>query len=386
MSNVDAVDTGVLNFTWMHVFRLLSNEYDVIAVVNDFDSILVLRQFVCYARKISPASKIVTFGTASLTIPQFFVRYDVDAICASGDVESSLADYVRFVAGDFGFSQLHGILLRNRDGSSSKTEPGLFLDPEKWCDPDTREVPWSDYAKVGAKPDSKTSTIRGTIDLPVTISKGCPLKCRFCLVSLNAGQKERRRTIDSVFGYLEAALSAAKFDCVSTYSPTFTLDREWALSFSQGIHAQFGISWKTCTSVTYLDEEIISAFASGGCVRISVGLECFNSKLLRGLSMAKVDQERRLRKIAAWCNESGIELNCFLMLGLPGQEVEDISSDKDLIQELGAKLRMTAYTPYQNLHDSMTEDELVCFCRWILVTESQKEEMTKMIYSSLFGK
>ena len=74
------------------------------------------------------------------------------------------------------------------------------------------------------------------------------------------------------------------------------------------------------------------------------------------------------------------------MLGLPGQEVEDISSDKDLIQELGAKLRMTAYTPYQNLHDSMTEDELVCFCRWILVTESQKEEMTKMIYSSLFGK
>ena len=100
ISKVVCVDAGALNYTWKEIGDLLvQNQFDIVAIMNDFDAIDTFGRLTKYIRTLSPNTKILTFGRLSKQIPNFFKRYDIDGIVYSGDYESGVESFVRYCAG-----------------------------------------------------------------------------------------------------------------------------------------------------------------------------------------------------------------------------------------------------------------------------------------------
>jgi len=111
-------------------------------------------------------------------------------------------------------------------------------------------------------------------ELSVTVARGCPLGCAFCIIHNYQGRKERRQSVESVLACINQARASYPFDYVSMFAPTFTLQRDWVLDFCAVLerHPQH-YRWKACTTLQDLDEELIRRMGSAGCLRLSVGLE-----------------------------------------------------------------------------------------------------------------
>jgi len=364
ISRVDCHDFGGLNATWKNVCDVLLRGYDVIGVFNDYDGIDGLERFVEYARRLLPRARLITFGRGSKQAPEFFQRFDLDAIAASGDYEACVADYVRYLAGG---EPPAGVILAGGEGFLPAS-PGRFLGPEEWVLPDVGEIPYEAYDRLYAEDLDKFCGIPGRRELVVPVARGCPIGCAFCDVPAMQGRRERRLSVERTLAYIVEAYARGPFEYVSFYAPTFTLDKAWVLAFCAAKRAAgLGFPWKCVTTLAHLTGELIAAMGQAGCVRISVGLETLSERAHLALPRIKRESAETLREVAARCREAGIELNCFVILGLPGDTPEDAEYTLRTALECGARVRPTIYTPYQLMRPEMTPAEFRAFNRQLFV-------------------
>lgn len=356
---VDIVDAGVLNYTWKEIADLLVRNYDLICVVNEYDNVEGVRRLTEYARAITPASKIITFGRVSGVIPDFFRGYGLDAIVVDGDFEAAVFDYISFVRGLKQPEDTRGLLLRT-ESEWEQTAAGHFLEACEWAYPPVAELPLDEYARLSSRPENRFSALPGKRELTISAARGCPVGCDYCLVPMYQGLRERRRAVESIVEYIERAKGCVEFDYVSMYAPTFTLSRKWTLDFCERIR-RLDVLWKCCTTIRHLDETMVAKMGESGCVRISVGLETLDTAAQALLPKAKQISDPQLENLAVWCRTAGIELNCFVMVGMPDQTADGLRHTFAYLQEIGAKIRPTAYTPYQRLGNAVTETELASF-------------------------
>jgi Fe-S oxidoreductase len=383
---VRAFDAGVLNWTWAAVARELAREPDLLAIHNEFDTLHAVRSLVSYCREISPQTRIVTFGRASGRLAGFFKRYDFDAIVGAGDWEAALGQYAEFLANARPADQLSGLLLRNADGGFTDTGPGSYLPPEEWAFPDPAEVPWDLYNRLYENGILEFSGLPRLRELPITIARGCPLDCDYCLVPSYQGLRERRRSVAAVLEYADRARQFYDFDYISTYAPTFTLKRAWVMEFCRAIAAnQAEYRWKTCTTLHHLDEPLLDAMARSRCLRVSVGLETLDSRAQALLPTLKRIPEDHLRDVARWCSERGIELTCFVILGMPGQSAAGLAHTFRVVRDIGARIRPTAYTPYHQLREDMDEEQFLRQSRQIVSSDSVLGLSRRDFYQLEFG-
>ncbi len=384
--HVTAIDAGALNYTHAAVARELIQCPDVLAVQNEFDTIWGMKVLIAYCRSISPNTRIVTFGRLSSRIPGFFTRYGLDGVVASGDWEAGVAQFVDFVDGTRNASDVRGLLLRNEDGTYTDTGKGTFLPAEQWAFPDVSEIPWPQYARLSGDASLEFSGLPGLRELPVSIARGCPLGCRFCLVPTYQGRKERRRSVRSIIEYIDAAHRVYPFDYITAYCPTFTLQREWVLEFCDALRGhRTGYSWKTCTTLHHLDRELLGTMAATGCRRIGVGVETLEPAALEPLPPKKRVSDEHLRDVARRCRELDIELTCFVMLGMPGQTTAGLAYTLTTLRDLGVRLRPTLYAPYHDLTDDMDEEKLTLWNRQILDGEQDGQLCNDNLYRIQFG-
>src|SRR5690606_30989801 len=85
------------------------------------------------------------------------------------------------------------------------------------------------------------------------------------------------------------------------------------------------------------------------------------------LPVVKRKRQERFEDVARWCREAGVELNCFVIVGLPGTTVEGTRRTMTRIAQAGARARPTLYTPYHEMRADMTERELSAFNRHLFV-------------------
>jgi len=366
VSKVSVIDGGLLNVTWAYMAKRLMEKPDILAILNEFDNVAGLKFLVSYARTLTPSTSIITFGRASANTPGFFERYDVDAIVCSGDWEAAVAAFAERRATNES-RETPGVSLRRSDGSFAPASPGIFLPADEWAYPNPEEVPWEHFNAMYENDTLRFSGFPNKQELSVIISRGCPIGCSYCLITKQQGRKERRRSVDSVMEYIERVRSVYAFDYLATHSPTFTLDRSWVMDFARRVERYPDkFEWKTCTTLHHLDEELIDALARSRCLRLSVGLETLDENALALLPRAKQTTEDRLRQVCDWCSARGIELNCLVMLGMPGQTMAGIQRTVDVVREIGARLRPMMYTDFDALQPDTDEHSFFLHTRQLL--------------------
>ncbi|WP_437620390.1 B12-binding domain-containing radical SAM protein [Sorangium sp. So ce1151] len=384
VAEVKCVDAGALNLTWKHVGDLLFEQFDVIAIMNEFDALEGFGRIVRYARALSPGTRIVTFGRLSSQVPGLFERYDIDAIVHSGDYEAGVEAFVRRVAGTPG--DLPGVAVQEGGAWVQPTQPGVFLDPQTWVLPDIREIPYDAYMRLYLSDQNKFCGIPERLELVLPVARGCPLQCEYCDVPAREGLRERRLPVDRAVRYIEDSFAAAPFEYIAMYAPTFTLNKKWVHQLCEQLTARGSrYPWKCTTTSHHLDKDLIAAMARAGCVRISIGLETLDPMARKSLPGLKQTEEERFDLVAQWCRDAGVELNCFVILGMPGGSVEGSKHTVERVRENGARVRPTIYTPFHLLRAEMDEQEVQAYNRQIFVDGVSPDEAADL-YPLYFGK
>jgi anaerobic magnesium-protoporphyrin IX monomethyl ester cyclase len=363
---VDAIDGGALNLTWKEFAdQAYQGQYDALVIINEYDVVEGVRRAADYSRALCPNALLITVGRLSYQNPDFFRTLPLDAIVASGDYEAGVAAALAWgAAGKPDVDGLPGVLIRTESGWHAQREHGTWLPAEDWVLPDVSEIPYGAYEALYRNDQNRFCGIPFRRELVIPVARGCPVGCSFCDVPPMQGLRERRLTVDRTVDYIRTSFANHPFEYVAFYAPTFTLNRRWISDFCAAISAEpRRYPWKCTTTLHHLNEDMVAEMGASGCVRISVGVETFEETAENTLPRVKQAAKDRFLEVVAWCHNSGIELNCFVIVGLPGTTPEGTARTMDVIREHGARVRPTLYTPYHKMHADMSERELSAFNR-----------------------
>jgi radical SAM superfamily enzyme YgiQ (UPF0313 family) len=388
VDSVTAVEAGLLNMNWKAVGDLLfQSGYDLIAIMNDIDAVDGLERFVDYARQLSPRSRLITFGRLSSLLPGFFGGLDLDAVVTSGDFESGVADYARAVATGGPTGPLPGVAVRVDGQWLPQREPGRMLPATEWVLPDVREIPYAAYDQLYAQDAHKFCGIPQRRELVVPVARGCPIGCDYCDVHQIAGLRERRLPVPVVLDYLDRCRELSPYEYVAFYAPTFTLNKAWVRELAAALLDRPNLlRWKCSTTVHHLDEDLVALMGRSGCVRVSVGLETLEPAGHGTLPRAKQVHEDQFRQLGRWCADAGIELNAFVIVGLPGTTATGVDRTRTVVREAGARFRPTVYTPFERMRPSMSSQEIARFNRQLLPPGTVPPGVdTTELYQYVFG-
>jgi radical SAM superfamily enzyme YgiQ (UPF0313 family) len=247
--------------------------------------------------------------------------------------------------------------------------PGELLPVDDWALPDISEIPYEAYDRLYLRDRSRFCGLPGRRELVVPVARGCPIQCDFCEVWQREGLRERRLPTSRVMAYIRDSYAEARFDYVAMYAPTFTLKRSWVLELCDALVGQGGIEWKCTTTLEHLDELLLERMAASGCSRVSVGIETLEPSALSLLPAAKRLQVERFEALAQCCADLGIELNCFVILGLPGSTAAGTLATVEQLRAAGARIRPTFYAPYHEMRPDMSEHEIARYNRQLASAE-----------------
>lgn len=358
LNDIDVFDGGVLDNGWNELDKQLFKNYDIIIVLNNFEVIESFKKVLEICRKKLPEAKIITYGQVSSLIPNFFKRYSLDAIVNSGNWEIGIKKYIEFLKGESKYKNLTDLLIK-QGNSWIETKKGKLLQASEWGFPYLEKLPLDKYAEVYRK-NKNIAGIENKKELALTITRGCPFNCLFCIIPNIQGIKERRRDKKSILNFIETSMNKFGFDYVSFFSPSFTLDKEYVIRFCKEIkNRKLNFKWKCVTHINCIDEQLIKIMAESGCFRIGFGIETLEKSAQNNIK--KHIEEKQVERTIKICIKNNIEPLCFIMKGIPGQTEKGLDYAIEKIKSLGGKVRTSNYIPFQEINDNMREEEIISF-------------------------
>ncbi len=114
------------------------------------------------------------------------------------------------------------------------------------------------------------------LSIGVQVTRGCPYKCEFCLVSKMFGNKMRFREISNVVEEIKS-LPVKK---VFFVDDNLTINKKYAHNLMQEIK-NLGITWTCQSSIDIgFEEELLKEMEEAGCQNILIGFETLNPSSL----------------------------------------------------------------------------------------------------------
>lgn len=379
-------DIASLNSTWKDLVDLLiQNKFDVVAIMNDFDLIEGFARFTEYIKEFSPNTKIITFGRLSSACADIFQQFKIDAIVATGDYEPGVDNFINYLNDGI---LPDGVQVFSLNKWILPNKTGVFLPTKDWVLPNVSEIIYKAYDALYSTDQRKFCGIPERRELVVPVSRGCPLGCNFCEVWPREGLKERRLPVSITVDYIEESFKHEPFEYVSMYSPTFTLKKKWIYDFcNELIKRGNKYPWKCTTTIFHLDEQMVKLMGQSKCFRISVGVESLEDSGLENLPNHKHNIKEHLDELLKWCDEANIELNCFVIVGLPNTTVNGTISMFDYLRSKKAHIRPSIFSDYSLLDPKMNEHEILkVLGRHILpVTTNFSLHERQQLYQLVFG-
>jgi len=184
--------------------------------------------------------------------------------------------------------------------------------------------------------------------IPLLTSRGCPLHCPYCASRLLQPRCQRRRPL-AVVEELAHWHKRLGLRDVAFYDDALLMDPEdHVLVILEGL-AQRGLSFRCHTPnaihTRYLYPEVAGWLKKAGFATLRLGVET------TALGAARLDQKLQAGELEATLanlREAGFrrqEIGVYLLIGLPGQEEEEVINSIRRVKELGGTPVLTQYSP-----------------------------------------
>jgi len=344
---IDAIDCSITTHSLAK--NLLNNHYKIVIILARIDNLRESLRIAEFFKKIYSSVRILFYGDLVNLIPDFFEQSDyIDAIVTTGDWEDSILSYIRYIEKK---EKPRGVFIKELN----KEFKGIWI-KNKWCFTDIKKAPLDLYNKLNNKKQ-----------ITLTVSRGCPYNCKFCLATKTFGNTDRRKSIKEIIDYCER--NKAIFNSFKFFSPNFTLNKKWAKQLCKTlISKKINIKWASTTRIELLDdEELVNLMAESGCYKMAVGIEV-PGEGAKSIARENTTKFSLIKRVAKLFNKTSISLKALVMLGVPGQTAQQVKKLFTFLKENNIKIRPTSYSPL----DKLTESENI--------TLEDIERMDKLTY------
>jgi anaerobic magnesium-protoporphyrin IX monomethyl ester cyclase len=167
--------------------------------------------------------------------------------------------------------------------------------------------------------------------MAVLTSRGCPFDCAWCSKP-TFGRSYRQQSVDRVVAELRALKDRYGVDYVRFCDDVFGIQRRWLEELLDRMESeQLGLRFECLARVELLKPDLLARMRRAGLERVYVGVESGSQKMLdsmnRGTKLAQVE------RAATALRREGIRQFWFLMLGFPGETLDDIEATLQLFRK-----------------------------------------------------
>jgi len=160
--------------------------------------------------------------------------------------------------------------------------------------------------------------------LPLTnmvVIRGCPYFCTFCD---QAGTGARRRSPEKVVEEIKHCVEKYGVKEISFWDDTMSYHKKWMREFlNRLIEEKLDLCWSCYAAVNTVDREILQLMKKAGCWNIFYGYETAVDELAQNMLTYKKNRNfERMKQVAKWTREAGIESRGSFLLSIPGETPE----------------------------------------------------------------
>ena len=160
--------------------------------------------------------------------------------------------------------------------------------------------------------------------LPLTnmvVIRGCPYVCTFCD---QAGTVARRRSPNKVVEEIKQCVEQYGIKEISFWDDTMSYHKKWMVEFlNLLISEKLDVVWSCYAAVNTVDKELLQLMAKAGCWNIFYGFETGVEELSQNILTNRKNRNfEKMKQVAQWTREAGIESRGSFMIGMPGETPE----------------------------------------------------------------
>ncbi len=154
--------------------------------------------------------------------------------------------------------------------------------------------------------------------------RGCPYRCTFCFnhklneLYRGLGRIVRKRGVDSLIQEIREASEKYRLKLIRFPDDTFTGNRRWLLEFLLKYKQEIDLPFTGLAHANELDEEVVQALKSSGCLNIYFGVET-GDEGLRNRILKKNLTNKQLIDTARLLRKYKLKFGTYNMFGLPDE-------------------------------------------------------------------
>lgn len=179
----------------------------------------------------------------------------------------------------------------------------------------------------------------------VLTTRGCPKACSMCPYYVNQGGPWRQRSVENVLAELHMLkrLGARR---LQARDPNIGLVKKRLRSLADGMAREgLNFDWVIETDLESLDPETLQVLAKSGLKRLMTGIESADPQILREIRQHPDALKLTLANMAR-CEELGIELTGFMVVGSTSESYESVHATVRMAQALPMTYSVSLMTPY----------------------------------------
>lgn len=169
--------------------------------------------------------------------------------------------------------------------------------------------------------------IQGIRSTTILTAKGCPMGCTFC-------EDARSKVFMYEPAYVGRQIEECKkagFKGIMFFDDIFTLSKKRVRTLSEEI-MKHDVYYRCFGHARTMTPETAQMLADSGCIETGFGAESGSQKIL-DIVEKNVSIKQQMKYVEI-CNQRGIKVKAFLMLGLPGEDRETIEESREFLSFL----------------------------------------------------
>lgn len=306
------------------------------------------------AKKVSKDIIVVAGGAHPTVLPENVLSDENVDYVVLGEGETTFPDLIGFIEGRAGISSLDGVGLRAGGVVKIIPKKRFISDLDAIPFPARHLLNMEKYfgleASHGARKCRKFS--------PIITSRGCPVGCTFCSAHCVWGRPFRKRSPMNIIKEMEEMKDRYGIEELMFEDDNVTLDVKRAEEiFDLMIERKLGFKWDTPngTSAFALSERLIDKMKEAGCYRLNIAVESGNKEVLKNIIKKPVDLDK-VARLVQHAKKIGLETNIFLIIGLPGETLNQMWDSYKFAKRLGL------YNPFVSVATPYPGSELYEQC------------------------
>ncbi|NPV59623.1 MAG: radical SAM protein [Actinobacteria bacterium] len=270
------------------------------------------------------SAPIVVGGAGFTIFPLRCLEYLDLEMGIVGEGERAFAELLRRLDAGLPIADLPGLALRK--GETARVNPpgphawpGLFPLPE-------REL--LDVRRYDFVPGASPSFVAN-----LQSRRGCHMRCIYCTSPTVEGRSIRVREAGEVADELLSLQERYSLGFAAFVDSLFNYPRDYTRDLCAAIASKKPeIRWYANLNPLYCDRETLRLMRRAGCVGLSIGNESGSEDIL--LSLRKGFTKRDVISAVGDARRLGFRINCFLLLGGPGENERTVKESVELMGEL----------------------------------------------------